>query len=130
MFKATTHGITVNVLPVYIDERSDPESSHYFWAYRISIENQSGKTVQLLSRYWHITDGAGNVEEVRGDGVVGEQPILIDGETYNYTSGCPLKTPTGIMVGTYLMTDNDGNRFDIDIPAFPLDLPDIQPSIN
>ena len=130
MFKATTHGITVNVLPVYIDERSDPESSHYFWAYRISIENQSGKTVQLLSRYWHITDGAGNVEEVRGDGVVGEQPILIDGETYNYTSGCPLKTPTGIMVGTYLMTDNDGNRFDIDIPAFAPDLPDIQPSIN
>ena len=130
MYKATTHGITVTAMPVYIDERSDPETSQYFWAYRISIENQSGKTVQLLSRYWHITDANGRVEEVRGEGVVGEQPVLKNGETYNYTSGCPLSTSSGIMVGNYLMTDNADNRFEIEIPAFPLDLPDYKPSIN
>ena len=130
MFKATTHGITVNVLPVFIDERSDPQSSQYFWAYRISIENQSGQTVQLLSRYWHITDGIGRVEEVQGDGVVGEQPVLADGETYTYTSGCPLQTPSGIMVGKYTMVDSAGKTFEIDVPAFPLDLPDHTPSIN
>lgn len=130
MFKATTHGITVNVLPVYIDERSDPKSSQYFWAYRVSVENQSGQTVQLLSRYWHITDAVGNVEEVQGDGVVGEQPVLADGETYNYTSGCPLRTSSGIMVGKYTMIDQAGKKFEIDIPAFPLDLPDHTPSIN
>lgn len=130
MFKATTHGITVNVLPVYIDERSDPQSSQYFWAYRISIENASGKTVQLLSRYWHITDAIGRVEEVQGDGVVGEQPVIPEGETYNYTSGCPLQTPSGIMSGNYTMVDQAGNRFEIEIPAFPLDLPDHKPSLN
>jgi len=130
MFKATTRGITVNVLPVYIDERSNPQSSHYFWAYRVSIENQSGETVQLLSRYWQITDANGAIEEVQGDGVVGEQPVLGDGETYNYTSGCPLKTPSGIMMGKYTMVDNSGNTFEIDIPAFALDLPNISPSIN
>ncbi|MDJ0612398.1 MAG: Co2+/Mg2+ efflux protein ApaG [Rhizobiaceae bacterium] len=130
MFKATTHGITVNVLPVFIDERSDPQSSQYFWAYRISIENQSGQTVQLLSRYWQITDGIGRVEEVQGDGVVGEQPVLADGETYTYTSGCPLQTPSGIMVGKYKMVDSAGKTFEIDVPAFPLDLPDHTPSIN
>ena len=130
MFKATTHGITVNVLPVFIDERSDPESSQYFWAYRVSIENQSGGTIQLLSRYWHITDGIGRIEEVQGDGVVGEQPIITEGDTYTYTSGCPLQTSSGIMVGKYTMVDSSGRTFEIDIPAFPLDLPDHTPSIN
>jgi len=130
MFKATTHGVTVTVMPVYIDERSDPESSRYFWAYRVMIENNSGQTLQLLTRYWHITDSDGRVEEVRGDGVVGEQPILGDGENFSYTSGCPLTTPSGIMVGSYNMQNDGGELLEIAIPAFPLDLPDLSPSIN
>lgn len=130
MFKATTHGITVNVMPVYIDEQSDPAKSLYFWAYRVIITNGSDQTVQLMSRYWHITDGEGKVEEVRGDGVIGLQPVLNPGEDFTYTSGCPLKTPSGIMVGSYTMHDKDGRRFEIDIPAFSLDLPDINPSLN
>lgn len=130
MFTETTQNITVNVLPVYIDERSDPENNQYFWAYRIVIENNSGKTVQLISRYWHITDANGRIEEVRGEGVVGEQPIMKDGEEYAYTSGCPLTTPSGIMKGCYTMCKDTGEKFEIKIPAFSLDLPDLSPSLN
>lgn len=130
MFKATTQGVTVTVMPVYIDERSDPASSNYFWAYRVMIENGSGQTLQLISRYWHITDSNGRVEEVRGEGVIGEQPVLADGENFSYTSGCPLKTPSGIMTGHYMMQDDNGIMHEIEIPAFPLDLPDLSPSLN
>ena len=130
MFTETTHQITVSVLPVYIDERSDPENSRYFWAYRVLIENRSGNTVQLLSRYWHITDGNGQIEEVQGKGVVGEQPVIKDGEDYSYTSGCPLTTPSGIMKGSYIMRSEPMSEFEVAIPAFPLDLPDLNPSLN
>lgn len=130
MFKATTQGISVNVMPVYVDERSDPAAPRYFWAYRVIVTNNCGATVQLLSRYWHITDAEGKVEEVRGEGVVGLQPTLKDGEDFTYTSGCPLTTTSGIMVGTYTMMRENGETFIIDIPAFSLDLPDLNPSLN
>lgn len=130
MFKAKTHGVSVTVMPVYIDERSNPESSQYFWAYRVVIENESDQTLQLLTRYWKITDSNGHVEEVHGDGVIGEQPVLKSGENFSYTSGCPLSTPSGIMVGSYNMQNEKGEMLEIAVPAFPLDLPDIHPVIN
>ena len=124
MYRAETRQIRVSVMPVYIDERSAPAENRYFWAYQVTIENNGGNTVQLLSRYWHIVDANGAVEEVRGPGVVGEQPVLGPGDSYEYTSGCPLTTPSGFMSGTYTMTDELGERFDVAIPAFALDLPD------
>lgn len=130
MYRKTTHDIEVSVLPVYIDERSDPERNLYFWAYRVQIENHGKQTVQLINRYWHITDAFGAVEEVSGEGVVGEQPVISPGETYDYTSGCPLSTPSGIMVGHYEMRTGDGDMVKIAIPAFSLDLPDAEPVIN
>jgi len=130
MFKATTHGVSVTVMPVYIDERSNPAASQYFWAYRVVIENNSDKTVQLMTRYWHITDSNGHVEEVNGDGVIGEQPTLNPEQNFSYTSGCPLSTASGIMVGHYMMQDETGKMLKIEIPAFPLDLPDLSPVIN
>ena len=123
MYSATTYGIEVTVEPFYLEDRSDPEDSRYVWGYRVTIANQSDETVQLLSRYWHITDGLGRVEEVRGAGVVGEQPELSPGDSYQYMSGCPLSTPSGIMVGRYTMRNARDELFDIDIPAFSLDLP-------
>lgn len=123
MYSAVTRNIAVNVEPFYLDEHSDPSESRYVWAYRITIDNQSDDPVKLLSRYWRITDGAGRVEEVSGDGVVGEQPELNPGDSYQYTSGCPLSTPSGIMVGSYTMRSAGGELFEIDIPAFSLDLP-------
>lgn len=130
MFNAITYDVSVTVMPVYIDERSNPASSQYFWAYRVVIENNSKQTLQLMTRYWHITDSKGHVEEVSGDGVVGEQPILKPGENFSYTSGCPLTTPSGIMVGYYMMKDEAGELMKVEIPAFPLDLPDLSPVIN
>lgn len=130
MFKATTHDVSVTVMPVYIDERSNPATSQYFWAYRVVIENNSDQTLQLLTRYWHITDSSGHVEEVSGDGVIGEQPVMKPGQIFSYTSGCPLHTPSGIMVGHYMMQDENGKMLKIEIPAFPLDLPDLSPVIN
>ncbi|MEM7216117.1 MAG: Co2+/Mg2+ efflux protein ApaG [Pseudomonadota bacterium] len=130
MFKAITKGISVTAMPVYIDERSDPENSKYFWAYRIIIDNQSGADVQLISRYWNIVDSAGRIEEVKGEGVVGLQPVIKAGQNFSYTSGCPLGSSSGIMQGTYTMQDPDGTRFDIDIPAISLDLPGVEPVIN
>ena len=130
MFTATTHGISVSVMPVYIDERSDPEASRYFWAYRVIIENKSVMDVQLISRYWKITDSNGVVDEVEGDGVVGKQPIIKPGKDFTYSSGCPLNTSSGIMVGHYIMQWENGDWFQAEIPAFPLDLPDHQPVLN
>ena len=130
MYREETKDISVSVLPVYIDERSAPDEHKYFWAYQVTIENKGSITVQLLSRYWHIVDANGEVEEVRGPGVVGEQPILEPGSSYEYTSGCPLTTPSGFMRGTYTMVDENGNRFDVAIPAFSLDLPDASTVLN
>jgi ApaG protein len=123
MYRQVTHDIAVSVEPIYLDGQSVPGESRYVWAYRIVIENNSPNTVQLQSRYWRIVDGNGRVEEVRGPGVVGEQPILNPGDSYTYSSGCPLTTPSGTMVGRYQMRDGDGRDFEIDIPAFSLDIP-------
>ena len=130
MYNSTTHDISVSVFPVYIDERSDPVTNRYFWAYRVVIENNSDQTIQLVSRYWHITNGNGLVEEVSGAGVVGEQPILTPGDKFEYSSGCPLDTPSGIMKGHYVMKIQDDETFNIAIPAFSLDLPNIHPTYN
>ena len=123
MYSETTHGITVTVRPVFLEDQSTPAENRYVWAYFVRIENGSSRTVQLRSRYWHITDARGRVQEVRGPGVVGEQPILAPGEIYEYNSGTPLSTPSGIMRGAYQMETPDGVRFDIGVPAFSLDSP-------
>lgn len=130
MYRMTTDGFEITVETFYLDERSNPLEHHYVWAYRITIANHSALTARLISRHWHITDGSGKVEEVEGYGVVGEQPELSPGDSYQYTSGCPLETPSGIMVGHYTMIDADGRRFEIHIPAFSLDLPLDQRTIN
>jgi ApaG protein len=130
MYSAVTRDIEVSVEPFYLSERSDPAAGRYVWGYRVTIDNQSEQAVKLLSRYWHITDGAGRVEEVRGPGVVGEQPELNPGDSYQYMSGCPLSTPSGFMVGRYTMRSQSGQTFEIDIPAFSLDLPDTPRTMN
>ena len=123
MYRSTTNAITVTVNPVYLDDQSDPDEGHFVWAYQVRIENNGMTAVQLRSRYWNITDANGLVHEVRGDGVVGEQPVLEPGEAYEYTSGTPLQTPSGIMVGSYQMETEDGDWIDVDVPAFSLDSP-------
>jgi len=130
MYRAVTRNIAVRVEPFYLDDRSDPTEGRYVWAYRITIDNQSDDAVQLLSRYWHITDALGKVEEVRGAGVVGEQPELNPGDSYQYTSGCPLTTPSGTMIGHYTMRNQRGETFEIAIPAFSLDIPDRTRTVN
>lgn len=124
VFEETTAGIHIRVVPVYLDEHSAPEDHNYVWAYHVHIENLGTRTVQLLNRYWKITDAQGRVEEVSGPGVVGEQPVLKPGEAYEYTSGCPLNTASGFMVGHYEMATDGGERFKVAIPAFALDVPD------
>ena len=123
MYSAVTREIRVQVEPVYLDDQSEPDNAQYVWAYRVQIETEATETVQLLTRYWHITDGMGRVQEVRGAGVVGEQPVLNPGESYEYTSGTPLPTPSGIMKGSYQMSTPSGDKFDIEVPAFSLDCP-------
>lgn len=130
MYAATTRDIEVRVEPFFLPDRSDPDEERFVWGYRVTIDNQSGEKVKLLSRHWHITDAAGRVEEVRGPGVVGEQPELRPGDSYTYTSGCPLATPSGIMVGRYTMRNAGGETFEIAIPAFSLDVPDAPRSVN
>ncbi|WP_142848089.1 Co2+/Mg2+ efflux protein ApaG [Telmatospirillum sp. J64-1] len=123
MYAQTTRSITVTVEPIYLDDQSAPSEDHFVWAYRVRIENKGSDTVQLINRHWRITDARGRTQEVRGPGVVGEQPVLRPGESYEYTSGTPLGTPSGIMVGSYEMETSGGERFDIGIPAFSLDSP-------
>ncbi|MFH1806086.1 MAG: Co2+/Mg2+ efflux protein ApaG [Pseudomonadota bacterium] len=130
MYESTTHNIRVAVQPVFLDEQSDPDSHRYIWAYRVVIENRGNQTVQLLNRHWKITDGRGTTQEVVGEGVVGEQPVLAAGERFDYTSGAPLATPSGFMVGSYEMTDMEGHHFHIAIPAFSLDSPHGRASVN
>jgi ApaG protein len=124
MYRSKTREIQVTVEPSFIDDESAPDENRFFWAYRIEIANMGPEVVRLRSRYWKITDGRGRVEEVHGAGVVGKQPVLKPGETFVYTSGCPLSTSSGIMVGTYQMQNEEGEMFSIAIPAFSLDLPD------
>ena len=123
MYSETTREITVRVEPIYLEDQSSPAENRYVWAYHVKIENGGSETVQLRRRYWHITDGQGRVQEVRGPGVVGEQPVLGPGESFEYTSGTPLPTPSGIMVGTYEMETRGGEAFSVRIPAFSLDSP-------
>ncbi|GAA2841463.1 MULTISPECIES: Co2+/Mg2+ efflux protein ApaG [Aminobacter] len=130
MYRAITRNIAVEVEPFYLVDQSEPSENRYVWGYRVTIENNSDEFVQLLSRYWHITDASGKVEEVRGPGVVGDQPELNPGDSYQYASGCPLSTPSGIMVGRYTMRNEAGEMFDIAIPAFSLDLPDARHRLN
>lgn len=121
--EAVTDGIRVQVLSEYSPERSSPGDSQWFFLYTIEITNESRQTVQLVSRHWIITDAEGRVEEVRGPGVVGEQPVLAPGESFTYTSGCPLTTPFGRMEGTYQMVASNGTRFDAKIAPFTLSEP-------
>ncbi|CAN0515705.1 unnamed protein product [Scytosiphon promiscuus] len=130
MFEATTKAIHVRVEPQFLDEQSNPEDHHYFWAYYVEIENQSTEPVQLRGRHWRITNGHGAIQEVTGEGVVGEQPVILPGETYSYTSGAPLGTPSGFMDGEYKMESAKGEDFIVNIPAFSLDSPYDQHIIN
>ena len=130
MFRAVTRDIEVIVTPAFLPEKSSPENGYYFWAYTVKIANQGGETVQLKSRHWKITDGNGRLQEVRGAGVVGEQPVLRPGDRYEYTSGVPLPTPSGFMNGSYVMLTADGEAIDVEIPLFSLDCPQLRRVIN
>ena len=123
MYSAITKAIRVSVKPIFLDDQSTPSEDHYVWAYQVTIENTGSGTVQLINRHWRITDAQGRMQEVKGEGVVGEQPRLGPGQLFEYTSGTPLTTPSGLMMGSYEMEDERGQRFDIDIPAFSLDSP-------
>lgn len=123
MYKAVTRGISVTVTPRYVPEESSPDEGRFFFAYTVEIINTGLERVQLRARHWRITDETGHVQEVRGAGVVGEEPVLGPGESFSYTSGCPLPTPSGTMEGSYLMETATGETFNAEIPAFSLDLP-------
>ena len=127
MYSETTRSIKVTVRPFYLDRHSSPSDNHYVWAYHVRIENGGSETVQLRRRHWQITDSRGRQQEVRGPGVVGEQPVLGPGESFEYTSSCPLPTPSGFMVGDYEMETRTGENFVVQVPAFSLDTPQ-QPS--
>lgn len=130
MYKATTQGIRVCVEPRFVEEESQPDKRKFFFAYTVEITNMSTERVQLRSRHWRIIDGEGNIQEVRGAGVVGEQPTLGPGETFTYTSGCPLTTPDGTMQGSYTMIADSGETFRAEIPAFSLDSPFVKRVIH
>ena len=127
---ALTRDIEVVVEPFYLEEQSDPDDDRYVWGYRIVISNNSDLTVRLVNRYWNITDQNGVVDEVSGAGVVGEQPTLSPGDTYEYSSGCPLDTPSGLMFGHYQMETDKGEVFQVEIPAFSLDSPGLLRVLN
>ncbi|MGH6942082.1 Co2+/Mg2+ efflux protein ApaG [Hypericibacter sp.] len=130
MYSQSTRSIRITVEPTYLDDQSAPDEQRFVWAYHVRIENQGPETVQLRSRYWRITDARGKVQEVRGAGVVGEQPVLKPGESFEYTSGTPLPTSSGFMVGTYQMENQTGERFDVAVPAFSLDSPHQPKRVN
>jgi ApaG protein len=130
MYRAVTRQIEVTVEPAFMPERSVPDRGQFFWSYTIAITNNGGETVQLRTRHWIITDATGKREEVRGRGVVGEQPVLAPGERYEYTSGVPLPTPSGFMTGRYQMVSESGEQFEIDVPTFSLDSPSERRVLN
>jgi ApaG protein len=121
--EAVTNNVRVEVEAQYAAEHSQPFQSHWFFHYTVRITNEGDGTVQLISRHWIITDAVGHTEEVKGPGVVGEQPVLAPGESFQYTSGCPLKTSSGVMRGTYQMVTEDGDHFDVEIAPFALHEP-------
>jgi ApaG protein len=120
----------VTVKPTSLGDRSSPEESRFFWAYTIEIANLGLEVVQLRSRSWQITDANGRMQEITGPGVIGKQPVIPPGESFQYTSGCPLSTPSGIMVGHYEMRNEHGEAFTVDIPAFSLDVPNGERQLN
>ena len=130
MYESVTKGIRVRVEPEYLEDQSSPDEGYFFWSYTVEISNDTEIAVELRSRLWQITDAQGYREEVRGPGVVGQTPRIEPGETFTYTSGCPLRTPSGIMVGSYQMVDSQGQMFDVSIPAFSLDSPFSVPTVN
>jgi len=130
VYETKTRDILVRVVADYLPGQSDPIEHRYTWSYTIEIENHGLETVQLVSRHWRITDGRNHTEEVKGVGVVGEQPRLKPREAFRYTSGCPLDTPTGEMRGRYQMLTDEGDVFDVEIPPFSLHLPDAHKKMN
>ena len=123
VYEARTRDVVVRVVATYATDQSDPEEGQFFWNYTVEIENHGKETVQLISRHWIITDAMNRVQDVKGAGVVGEQPELKGGEAFRYTSGCPLTTPSGSMRGEYEMVTESGETFQAEIPAFSLHLP-------
>ena len=130
VYEARTRDVLVRVAPVYMAEQSHPEEGQWLWSYVVEIENHGTETVTLMSRHWIITDALNRVEEVKGPGVVGEQPVLGPREAFRYNSGCPLTTPSGSMRGTYQMVTAAGDAFDVEIPAFSLHLPGALRRVN
>ena len=130
MVSATTRDILVSVETSFIEEQSSHEEEYYVWAYRITIANKSAESVQLLTRHWKISDEQGRVQEVQGDGVIGQQPVIEPGDSFTYSSGTPLQTPSGFMHGSYQMRAPDGAQFDVEIPAFSLDCPYQKPQVH
>lgn len=130
MYTKTTKRISITVNPYYLEDQSEPEEHHYVWAYQITINNLSKERVQLKNRYWKIIDSNGIKQEVKGEGVVGEQPILNPGEQFEYTSGTPLNTPSGFMEGHYVMETKNGAKFEASIPQFSLDSPFTSNQLN
>lgn len=122
-YSLKTNDVQVSVYPIFLESQSKPEDYHFLWAYHVKIENLGQKTIQLRSRYWKIIDGLGRLQEVKGPGVVGEQPVLKPGETFEYTSGTPLSTPSGLMEGHYVMQLLEGGEIHVKIPSFSLDSP-------
>ena len=130
MYTKTTKNINITVNPYYLEDQSEPDEQHYVWAYQVTINNIGSEIVQLKNRFWKITDSNGSRQEVRGEGVVGEQPILNPGEKFEYTSGTPLSTPSGFMEGHYEMETKIGKKFDASIPLFSLDIPETSKKLN
>jgi ApaG protein len=130
VYRAVTRKVEVTVTPRFVQERSSPANAYFFWAYTIDITNLGAETVQLKTRHWRITDALGRLQEVKGPGVVGEEPVLKPGESFEYTSGVPLPTPSGFMTGSYGMVTSAGEHFDIEIPAFSLDSSHAARTIN
>jgi ApaG protein len=130
MYRAVTRNIEVTVTPRFLAERSSPDNGYFFWAYTIAITNSGSETVQLRTRHWRITDALGRLQEVKGPGVVGEEPVLKPGQSFEYTSGVPLPTPSGFMTGNYGMQTETGDHFDVEIPTFSLDCSYGEQTIN
>jgi ApaG protein len=130
MYRARTRQIDVTVEPNFMPERSAPERGQFFWSYTITITNGGPLTVQLKTRHWIITDANGRTQEVRGEGVVGEQPVLAPGERFEYTSGVPLPTASGFMTGSYQLVGDNGEWLDVAIPTFSLDSPGMRRTLN
>jgi ApaG protein len=122
-YEAETNGVCIRVRPVFVDEESSPEDDRFLWAYHIEIENRGRHTLQLMTRHWRITDGDGRIQHVDGAGVIGKQPVLRPGARFEYSSGCPLTTPCGMMQGAYRFEDETGASVEATIPLFALDSP-------